>query len=320
MKHGVVSMASQDSDSRVWLITGCSTGIGRAIARVALEAGERVAVTARRPETVSELVAAHPDRALALALDVTDAAQVHASVARTESEFGRIDVLVNNAGYGYVSSVEEGVDEDVRRMFDTNFFGSLAMIKAVLPGMRARRSGYIVNVSSITGLVSNAGNVYYSASKFALESLSEGLAKELSPLGLRVSVIEPGRFRSDWSSRSMQESEATIEDYAETLGARREQIRSPAQDGAGDPRRIGEAILMLSRLASPPLRLLLGADALAATRAKLADFQASLDEWESVTLGASSTDEAAPEVAESENAASEGAAAASVDPEGVGRR
>ena len=277
-------MSRQDQSGPVWLITGCSTGIGREIARVALEGGQRVAVTARKPESVADLVTEFPDQAIAMALDVTDAAQIDAAVRETESTFGRLDILVNNAGYGYVSAVEEGVDEDVRKMFDTNFFGAIAMIKAVLPGMRARKEGYIINISSMTGLVSNPGNVYYSSSKFALESLSEGLAKELAPLGLRVSVVEPGLFRTDWSSRSMQESKPSISDYEATIGVRRELIRSSAGGEPGNPRKVGEAILMLSQLETPPLRLLLGSDVLGATRAKLADFQASMDEWEAVTL------------------------------------
>lgn len=272
------------AEAPVWLISGCSTGIGREIAEAALEAGDRVVVTARRPETVADFVERYPERALAVALDVTDGEQIASAVRAAEERFGRIDVLVNNAGYGYVSAVEEGVDADVRRMFDTNFFGAIELIKAVLPGMRARRDGYVLNMSSMTGLVSNPGNVYYSASKFALESLTEGLAKELAPLGIRVSAVEPGVFRTDWSSRSMQESEPTIADYEATIGIRREMIRNASGGEPGDPRKVGEACVMLSRLESPPLRLLLGGDVLAATRAKLAEFQASLDEWEAVTL------------------------------------
>jgi len=268
----------------VWLITGCSTGIGRAMAQVILEAGDRVVVTARKPEDVMDFSEAFPETALSLPLDVTKADQINAAIVATEAHFGRLDVLVNNAGYGYVSSIEEGVDEDVRKLFDTNFFGALDMIKAVLPGMRARRSGYIVNISSMTGLVSNPGNVYYSTTKFALESLTEGLSKEAAPFGIRVSAIEPGLFVSDFSSRSIHESEESISDYGATVGERRKLIRSAAGGNPGDPRRIGDAILRLSRLANPPLRLLLGPDVLAATRAKLADFQASLDEWEAVTL------------------------------------
>ena len=168
--------------------------------------------------------------------------------------------------------------------FDTNLFGAIELIKAVLPGMRARRDGYIVNISSMTGLVSNPANVYYSASKFALESLTEGLSKELAPLGIRVSAVEPGLFRTDWSSRSMQESAESIPDYEETIGVRRELIRKSSGGEPGDPRKVGEALVMLTRLESPPLRLLLGGDVLGATRAKLEAFQRSLDEWEAVTL------------------------------------
>ena len=274
----------QRSGNQVWLISGCSTVIGREIAIAALNAGDRVALTARRPESVADLVERYGERAIALALDVTDKDEIASAVSQAIERFGRIDVLVNNAGYGYVSSVEEGVDEDVRSMFDTNLFGAIELIKAVLPGMRARRDGYIVNISSMTGLVSNPANVYYSASKFALESLTEGLSKELAPLGIRVSAVEPGLFRTDWSSRSMQESAESIPDYEETIGVRRELIRKSSGGEPGDPRKVGEALVMLTRLESPPLRLLLGGDVLGATRAKLEEFQRSLDEWEAVTL------------------------------------
>lgn len=270
----------------VWLITGCSTGIGREVALAALQAGDCVAASARNPATVEDLVESYPDRALPVALDVTDPEQIRRAVSETKARFGRIDVLLNNAGYGYVSSIEEGEDAAVRRMFDTNFFGATALIKAVLPGMRARREGYIVNMSSVTGFVAMPGNVYYSASKFALESLSEGLAKELAPLGIRVSAVEPGVFRTDWNARSMQESPETIPDYAPTVGERRKLLRQAPQGFGGDPKRVGEAVVMLSRLASPPLRLLLGADVVAATRAKLAELSASIDEWEAYSLAA----------------------------------
>jgi NAD(P)-dependent dehydrogenase (short-subunit alcohol dehydrogenase family) len=273
------------ADSRpVWLITGCSTGIGRAVARAALEAGDRVVVTARDPGAVEDLRAAFAPRAIAAALDVTRAEQVEGAVAAAIAAFGRVDILVNNAGYGYIAAVEEGEDREVRAMFDTNFFGAVAMVKAVLPGMRARRSGYIVNMSSMTGLVSNPGAVYYSASKFALESLSEGLAKELAPFGIRVSVIEPGLFQTDWSGRSMKESAVRIADYDDTVGVRRRLIREARAPDPGDPKRIGDALVTLSRLEQPPLRLLLGRDVLGALRAKLAALSASIDEWEAVTV------------------------------------
>lgn len=268
----------------VWLITGCSTGIGREIARAALEAGARVAVTARRPESVADLCAEFPDRSLALPLDVTKKAEIEQAVAKTTERFGAIDVLVNNAGYGYVAAVEEGVDADVRALFDTNFFGVVDMIKAVLPGMRARRSGFIVNISSMTGLVSNPGVVYYSASKFAMESLSEGLSKELAPFDIRVSVVEPGAFRTDWSGRSMHESSETIEDYADTVGARRQMLKGVHGTQVGDPKRVGDALVMLAKLEKPPLHLLLGKDVFDAYRDKLTGLRESLEAWKDVTL------------------------------------
>lgn len=277
-------MPAHDQDRPVWLITGCSTGIGREIARAALEAGERVALTARDASTVEDLALEHPEQTITLALDVTDQTQIDAAVAETESTWGRIDVLVNNAGYGYIGAVEEGVDVEVRTMFDTNFFGPVAMIKAVLPGMRARRSGYIVNISSTTGLIANPGNVYYSSSKFALESLSEGLSKELAPFGIRVSAIEPGFIRTDWSARSMKESTRTIADYDDTVGVRRRMIKEAKAPNPGDPKRVGEAVVMLSRLAEPPLHLLLGRDVYEAFREKLGALQSSIAEWEAVTL------------------------------------
>ena len=275
----------------VWLVTGCSTGIGREIARSALESGARVAVTARRPESVEDLCAEYPDQSIALALDVTRPEEIEAAVSAVGDRFGPIDVLVNNAGYGYVSAVEEGVDEDVRALFDTNFFGVIETIKAVLPGMRARRSGFIVNISSMTGLVSNPGVVYYSASKFALESLSEGLSKELAPFDIRVSVVEPGAFRTDWSGRSMHESRVEIDDYAATVGARRKMLKGVHGTQVGDPKKVGDAVVLLAGLDAPPLHLLLGRDVFDAYRAKLEGLNASLEEWQDVTLDVGFPDE-----------------------------
>jgi NAD(P)-dependent dehydrogenase (short-subunit alcohol dehydrogenase family) len=268
----------------VWLVTGCSSGLGRAIAELALAKGRRVAVTARRPESVADIAAAHPDRALVLALDVTDRSQIERVVGETEAAFGAVDVLVNNAGYGYMAAVEEGEDEEVRALFDTNYFGAVDLVKAVLPGMRRRRRGFIVNVSSMAGLVTNPPNVYYSATKHALEALSEGLAKELAPFGIRVTAVEPGAFRTDYASRSIRESKRPLDAYAETVGARKALIRLAADKLPGDPRRAAEAVLMLSELEDPPRHLLLGRDVYAATREKLRDLAASIDEWKEVTL------------------------------------
>jgi NAD(P)-dependent dehydrogenase (short-subunit alcohol dehydrogenase family) len=265
-----------------WLITGCSTGFGREIARAALQAGHSVAVTARRREAVGDLTDEFGESALALALDVTDAAQIAAAVTATEQAFGGIDVLVNNAGHGYLSAVEEGEDAEVRKLFDVNYFGAVDVMKAVLPGMRARGSGHIINISSMTGLVANPPNAYYSSTKFALEAVSEALAAEVRPLGIKVSLIEPGAFRTDWASRSMKESATPLEDYAD-VATRKDLIKQFADHLPGDPTKVAAAVLMVSELDEPPLRLLLGRDVLKAMRDKIAALSASIDEWESVT-------------------------------------
>jgi NAD(P)-dependent dehydrogenase (short-subunit alcohol dehydrogenase family) len=271
------------SADAVWLITGCSTGIGRAVATLALDQGYRVVVTARKPEAVADLVAPHGDRAVALALDVTDRAQIAAAVAAAEDAFGGVDVLVNNAGYGYMAALEEGEDDEVRRLFDTNYFGVVDTIKAVLPGMRSRGRGHIINMSSMTGLVANPPNVYYSSTKFALEAVTEALAQEVASFGLHVTAIEPGAFRTDWGTRSMKESAAPIEAYAETVGARKELIKAFADKLPGDPRRVADAVLQIARDQDPPLHLLLGHDVLGAFRKKLKTLGESIEEWAPVS-------------------------------------
>lgn len=264
-----------------WLITGCSTGLGRAIAGAALGAGHSVVVTARDPQSVVDLVEAHPDTATAVALDVTDRAQVEAAVDAAHEAFGGVDVLVNNAGYGYLSAVEEGDDAEVRSLFDTNFFGAVDMIKAVLPGMRAQGSGHIVNVSSMTGIVTNPPNTYYSCTKHALEALTEGLAKEVGPLGIRVCAIEPGAFQTDYVTRSMHQADS-LDEYAHVT-ERKELIRAFAEHLPGDPDKLAAAVLQLVGMDDPPLRLLLGRDVLNAFREKTAAWSATVDDWEPVT-------------------------------------
>ncbi len=277
-------MSQAAEPAPAWLITGCSSGIGRHIAEAALEAGMRVAVTARRPETVSEIVRRFPVRAIALALDVTDRAQIADAVEQTSRAFGAVDVLVNNAGYGYMAALEEGEDEEVRAMFDTNFFGAVEMIKAVLPGMRERGRGHVINISSMTGLVTNPPNIYYSATKYALEAVTEGLAKEAGPLGIKVTAIEPGAFRTDWSTRSMKESRSSLDAYAETVGARKKLIRLAGNRFPGDPRKVAEAVLMVAGLEDPPLHLLLGHDVYKAYREKLEALLESTEHWKQTTL------------------------------------
>lgn len=265
-----------------WLVTGCSTGFGREIARAALQDGHQVLVTARRADAVADLVEEFPDLAVAAALDVTDAGQITAAVRAADGAFGGVDVLVNNAGHGYLSAVEEGEDAEVRKLFDVNYFGSVDMMKAVLPAMRARGSGHVVNISSMTGLVANPPNAYYSSTKFALEAVSEALAAEVKPLGIKVTLIEPGAFRTDWASRSMKESSAPITEYAD-VAARKDLIKQFADHLPGDPRKVAEAVLMVTKLEDPPLRLLLGRDVLKAMRDKIAALSASIDQWEAVT-------------------------------------
>src|SRR6185437_13108068 len=214
---------------------GSSSGLGRALAESVLEAGHNAVLTARNPDAVEDLVDAHAGSALAVALDVTDSAQVAAAVRAGEERFGGIDVLVNNAGYGYRAAVEEGDEADVATLFATNVFGPVALIKAVLPGMRARRNGAIVNISSIGARICPPGSGYYAASKAALEGMSSSLRKELDPLGIAVMVVEPGGFRTDFAGRSLQQSAEAIADYADTAGRRRKEYDTAHGNQPGDP-------------------------------------------------------------------------------------
>ncbi|MGW4527023.1 oxidoreductase [Amycolatopsis sp. NPDC004378] len=269
-----------------WFVTGCSTGLGRALATAVLERGLRAVVTARDPAQLGDLVAAHGDRVLALPLDVTDHAQVAAAVKRAETAFGGIDVLVNNAGYGYLAAVEEGEDDEVRKLFDTNVFGLADVTRAVLPGMRARRRGHVVNVSSLGGLAAFGATGYYHATKFAVEGLSESLAAEVTPLGIKVTIVEPAAFRTNWSGPSMKQSATHIDDYAATAGARRAATTATYGNQPGDPVRAAEAILTAVDSPEPPLRLLLGKAAYDIATARLDTLRAGFDTWREVTLGA----------------------------------
>jgi NAD(P)-dependent dehydrogenase (short-subunit alcohol dehydrogenase family) len=270
----------------VWLITGCSTGFGRELAKLVLARGWRVVVTARKPDQVEDLVQGHEENALALGLDVADKAQIIDAVKRAEERFGRVDVLVNYAGYGYLAAIEEGEDEAVRAMFETNFFGLVELTKAVLPGMRKRRSGTIVNITSIGGLVSFGATGYYHATKYAVEGLSETLALEVKPLGIKVLIVEPGPFRTDWAGRSLLESKTVIEDYDSTAGLRRRQSKANSGKQVGDPGRGAEAIIKAVEAADAPLRLVLGKPGLDLVRKKLEAVGKDLDAWEETTVGA----------------------------------
>jgi NAD(P)-dependent dehydrogenase (short-subunit alcohol dehydrogenase family) len=269
----------------VWLVTGCSSGLGRALAQRVLERGQRCVVTARDAARVADVVAPYPDTAMALNLDVRDADQRKHGLASATQRFGAVDVLVNNAGHGYSAAVEEGDEAEVRAMFDTNFFALAAMIREVLPGMRARGRGHIVNMSSVGGLVGNPAAGYYNATKFAVEGLSEALAKEVEPLGIRVTLIEPSAFRTDFQGRSMHPVGQTIDAYAKTAGARRAQLLASSGRQAGDPVRAADAIIDLVAMPNPPLHLVLGAVAVGRAREKLRALLQSIDEWEAVSVG-----------------------------------
>ena len=246
------------SNTPVWFITGCSTGLGRALAQLILWRGWRVVITARDVSTVADIVAGAEYRALALTLDVTKSADITAAVVAAREKFGRIDVLVNNAGYGYQATAEEGVEAEIRAQFDANVFGLFAMTRAVLPLMREQRSGNIINISSVAGLIGFPGSGYYAASKHAVEGWSDSLRAELAPLGIGVTCVEPGPFRTDWAGRSLRQTPNEIADYADTAGKHLVGTRQMSGTQAGDPVRAGEAMIAIARNADAPRHLVLG--------------------------------------------------------------
>jgi NAD(P)-dependent dehydrogenase (short-subunit alcohol dehydrogenase family) len=272
--------------SRVWFITGASTGFGRLLAEEVLKAGGKVVATARNLDKVADLEEQYPQTAKALALDVTDAAQVDSAVTQAFAQFGEIDVLVNNAGYGVAGAIEEVSEAEFMPMFETNVFGLLRVTRAFLPHLRKQRSGHILNLSSIAGLVPNPGIGLYSATKFAVEGISEALAAELAPLGIHVTVIEPGPFRTDFLGRSGVIAATRIADYDTTAGNMRKYFSEQAGKQPGDPLRAVHAMIAVVESPNPPLRLLLGASALKRVRAKLDSWQKEIAEWEPVTINA----------------------------------
>lgn len=266
-----------------WFITGASAGLGRALAGAALTAGHNVIATARDVSAVTGMAEPAPDRFLATTLDVTNPAQITSAVREATERFGGVDVLVNNAGYGYRSAVEEGEDEAVRVLFETHVFGAVNLIKAVLPGMRSRRAGAIVNISSIGAQITPAGSGYYAAVKSALEGLSGSLRGELAPLGISVTIVEPGQFRTDFAGRSLTQSATPIADYADTAGKRRKENDTVHGTQAGDPAKAATAILDAVSAPEPPAFLLLGTDALAMYRQVAEARTAQIDRWESLS-------------------------------------
>ncbi|SFI89462.1 oxidoreductase [Methylobacterium brachiatum] len=270
----------------VWFITGCSTGFGRELAKLVIARGWRAVVTARDRAKVADLAEGATDRVLALALDVTDASQIARAVRETSKQFGRIDVLVNNAGYGYQSSVEEGEEDKIRAQFDANVFGLFALTRAVLPLMRAQRAGHVLNATSVAGLVGFPASGYYAATKHAVEGFSDALAAEAGPLGIKVTCIEPGPFRTDWAGRSLIQTPSTIPDYAETAGARLKATAEKSGTQAGDPIRAGEAMIRVTELDNPPRHLVLGAWGYEAVTSRLKQRLAEIEAWRETSLGA----------------------------------
>ena len=275
---------STNSEKAVWFITGCSTGFGRELARYVVERGYQTAVTARNLKDLKEFT--NKPNALVLQLDVTDQSQIDLAVKDVEDEFGHIDVLVNNAGIGYFAAVEESEEDQVRKMFEINVFGLGRMINAVLPNMRKRRKGAIVNFSSIGGLRSFPSIGYYNATKYAVEGLSEALWQEVEPLGIKVMVVEPSGFRTDWAGRSANESKKQIADYSATAGEWRRQVRSISGKQRGDPVRAAHAIVKAIEAPVPPHHLLLGNDAYEEATAKLEELSKEFSKWEKVSRAA----------------------------------
>jgi NAD(P)-dependent dehydrogenase (short-subunit alcohol dehydrogenase family) len=271
---------------KVWFISGCSTGFGRALSLELLAQGYQVVVTARKVADIADILAIDATNTLGLALDVTVPEQVTAAVQAAIAHFGRIDVLVNNAGIGYFGAVEESEEAEVRRMFEINVFGLARLTQEVLPFMRKQRSGHILNVASIGGLRSFPGVGFYNATKYAVDGLSEALYKEVSPLGIKVTVICPSGFRTDWAGRSAKNTAISIDDYATTAQKNMGDIRAISGNQAGDPVKAAKAMIMVTETENPPLRLLLGAAALKGARLKLEELRNDFETWADVSEGA----------------------------------
>ncbi|MFT8319170.1 MAG: oxidoreductase [Sporolactobacillus sp.] len=267
---------------KVWLVTGTSTGIGRALAKELIHQGYPVAITARHTEQIANLVELH-DQAVALTLDVTKKDQVQEAVKQTLDKFGRIDVLVNNAGYGYFGAVEESEEAEVRKLFETNFWGLSDVTRAILPTMRKQRSGHIVNVSSVGGLTTFPTFGYYHATKFAVEGLSQALAKEVEPLGIHVTLVEPGAFRTDWAGRSAVDRTKVIDDYHETAGEVMESTHAGSGKQAGNPELAAKAIIKSVESEHSPIHLLLGKDAVKNVQLQQENVAKDLEDWKDVT-------------------------------------
>ena len=272
---------------KTFLITGVSSGLGRAFAQGALDSGHRVIGTVRRSEDAEAFAAIAPDRARPLLMNVTDYHAIPAAIADAESGAGQIDVLVNNAGYGHEGVLEESSIDDLQRQFAANVFGPVAMMKAVLPGMRERRSGHIVNVTSMGGFITMPGISFYCGSKFALEGISESLGKEVAGFGIRVTALAPGQFRTDWAGRSMDRTPRSISDYDTVMDPLRAGRQAKSGNQPGDPSKAAQALLALIEAENPPTRLFLGADALSLVDQKLNAMKEERDQWDALSRSTS---------------------------------
>ncbi|KAA5970264.1 MULTISPECIES: oxidoreductase [unclassified Pantoea] len=274
-------MAAQSGP--VWFISGCSTGFGRELAQQTIARGFNVVVTARNLSAVADLVEGH-DNALAVALDVTQQASIDQAVQAAIGAFGTIDVLVNNAGYGYQSSIEEGVESEIRAQFDANVFGLFVLTRAVLPAMRQARRGHVINITSVAGLIGFASSGYYAASKHAVEGWSDALAQEAGPLGIHVTCVEPGPFRTDWAGRSLHQTPSTLPDYAETAAARMKATADYSGTQKGDPARAAAAMIAITEHDHPPRHLVMGAWGHDAVTSKLKERLAEIEAWKQTSV------------------------------------
>ncbi len=275
------------SIEKQFLITGVSSGFGRAFAQAALEKGHRVVGTVRNDDAIASFESLAPGRATAVRLDVTNIDAIEPAVAGIEGTVGPVDVLINNAGYGHEGTLEESPIEEMRRQFEVNVFGAVGMMKAVLPFMRWRRAGHIINITSMGGFITMPGIAYYCGSKFALEGISEVLAKEVKPFNVAVTAVAPGSFRTDWAGRSMIRTDRSISDYDALFDPIRRAREEKSGRQSGDPRKAAAAVLALVEAEDPPVHLLLGADALTLVRDKLKSMSSEIDAWEDLTLSTS---------------------------------
>lgn len=275
---------------KVWFITGCSTGLGRAIAKEALLSGAKVAITARNVESIADLAKSYPANALLLPLDVTNQAEIDSAVAATKNKFGRIDVLVNNAGSGVIGAIEEVPEEEARKIFEINFFGLFNVTRTVLPIMRAQKSGYIINIACLGGLVATFGLGIYNATKFAVEGLSEALAQEIEPLGIKITLIEPGPLRTDFTTRSSMQTFSHIKDYDQTRGVLCNIIDQYNKKQPGDPQKAAQVIVQLANNPVPPLHLPMGKFALERIREKISELSDTISTWEKISTDTEFTD------------------------------